>query len=193
MENNPSVNNLNQNSQSDNFQKKTKPHLVLILLVLGVVIVFVLLAYVLFTKSKNNPNLNIKKISIFCPSTWAFCKNKNEVYEKGKAIGIGDLLKTGTPIYAVVDGEVVVRSVSVKVNGKIEHYRKITLKSSNKDLTAEYFFEKGKVKNSIVKKGDIIFVIESDDPISYYQKYNFVIKLFDRKLNPILTNEINFL
>lgn len=190
MENKPASNNVNH-SQPDIYQQNPKSHLVLIILVVSAIVVIVLLSYVLF--SKKNPSPSEKKISILCPSAKVFCQNKSEIDENGKAVGVGGLLKASTPVYAIVDGELITRTVTTRVNGKIEHYRKVTLKSKDGDLIAEYFFTKGKVKNSIVKKGDVIFVIESDEQIAYYQKYNLVFKLFDAQSRPILANEINFL
>lgn len=200
MENESSIKDINtQTFQPDQYKKRT--NLVFILLGLGIILILLILVYFFANKQNINPNPTptsiptpaINKISVLCPSIKSFCQNKNEVYEKGKAIGTGDLLKIGTPVYAVVDGDVIVRSVTTRVNGKIMRYKKITLKSIDNNLIANYFFESGKVQNSSVKKGDVLFVIGSDDPISYYQKYNLVFQLFDQHSNSILVNEINFL
>lgn len=131
-----------------------------------------------------------KTISLPCPTVKSFCDEKQIIFKDEKPMYIGGTIPLGMPVYAVIDGKTTVRSVTIKKENEIEHLQKITL--VGKDFIADYFFKNEKVKNSDVKKGNILFNISSFETIHYFGNYNFVFKLFDKRQNTIFINEIQF-
>lgn len=165
--------------------------------IFAVVVIVVTIPLLISKQGKPSLEKDLKpKISIICPTIKSFCDEKNEIVKDGKSIALGGLLLIKTPVYAVFDGKITKRSVTIqKKEGGIERYEKITLISQDDNLIAEYFFQKAKVKtykNSIVKKGDPILTIDSNEKIPMYKDYNFVFELFNKNQDNIFINEIEF-
>lgn len=120
-------------------------------------------------------------ITIPCPSIPEFCKNPKKITnDEGGGVAIGNNIKAGSPIYAVLDGQSKLRTAIV--DG--EQFLEIDLISSQNSLRAYYFLKKIEgdqgslsIQNSF-KKGEVITTVTAE-PIKYFGNYNLVFKFFD--------------
>lgn len=143
------------------------------------------------SQTKTPPQPTTQLLTMPCPSIQAFCNIQNIIRKDGEVVGIGERLPKDTEVYAVFEGQIESRSVTVRQNGDIENYRKVTLTSLEGDFIAEYFFKKGRVSSTSVKKGDVIFTV-SQEGVLFYDNSNLVFRLSHKDARIIPFEQISF-
>lgn len=165
-------------------------------LILGGTILLFIAGFVLF--QKYSPQLlplpsqsPQERISIPCPSDPGFCEQAQKVEKDGKYTVLGAKMDPDTPIYAVFDGKIIKRTVSLGKQSGGEKFYQITLVDEKNNLQAVYYLKKITLLPNLVKKGDIIGLTDSET-ISYLNNYNLGFALLAKDNREIPADGIEF-
>lgn len=155
-----------------------------IIAIVSVVLLFISIGVVLLkrfpTEIKQSPIVPIPTptpIALPCPSIASFCSNPQEVIKNGKSIGIGNTLPKNTPVYAIFDGTITIRTLSFASEKGGATFYNVRLTHNTLPINAQYLLGKQIPGKSSAKKGDIIGY--TTEGIEYYDGYSLVFSLLD--------------
>lgn len=144
--------------------------------------------------STNQPSAipSIKpKIQLPCPSSPVFCSVAKPVIRNNAFSGFGAKLEENTPIYAVFDGGVILRTRSVAGKPNNETFLQIELINKDKNLKAFYFIKGNPNIKYQYKQGEEITKVTKDQ-IKSYGNNNLVFLLTNQRGESISAGDIIF-
>ncbi|OGE25119.1 hypothetical protein A3C26_02165 [Candidatus Daviesbacteria bacterium RIFCSPHIGHO2_02_FULL_39_12] len=131
------------------------------------------------------------KIQLPCPSSAVFCSGAKPVIKDKAFWGLGAKLEANTPIYAVFDGEIILRTRSVAAKPNNETFLQIELVNKDKNLKAFYFIKGNPDIKHQYKQGEEITKVPKE-LITTYDNNNLIFLLTDNRDQIISVGDIDF-